>query len=118
MSSDVTNIDDAENDVIHATVNGDPKTPKYEPGDTLMRTLRRAGHSEIKNGCSEGICGSCNILYGENQVVRSCLIPTEQYDGEDLVTAKGLVRDDGSLHPVQDEFLDHGPPSVGSASPG
>lgn len=118
MATDEARTKDVDGGRVDVTVNGKPVTLEYEPGETLMRTLRRAGYTEIKNGCSEGVCGSCNVFYGDNQIVRSCLVPTEQYDGEDLVTAKGIVRDNGTLHPVQQEFLDFGAAQCGFCIPG
>lgn len=105
-------------DVITLTVNGERETLPYKEGEPLMRTLRRAGYTEIKNGCSEGVCGSCNVLYGDNQISRSCLVPAEQYAGEDIVTAKGVGGDDGMLHPVQEELLDSGGAQCGFCIPG
>jgi carbon-monoxide dehydrogenase small subunit len=105
-------------ETIAATINDEPEELDYSEGDSLMDALRRAGYYSVKNGCSEGVCGSCNVLYGENQIVRSCLVPAEQYEGENLTTAEGLVDDDGTLHPVQQEFLNHGAAQCGFCIPG
>lgn len=91
---------------------------EYEEGESLMKVLRREGYYSVKNGCSEGVCGSCNVMYGDNQIVRSCLVPAERYDDEELTTAEGLVDDDGTLHPLQEEFLEFGAAQCGFCIPG
>lgn len=113
-------MDSAEHpsETITVDVDGEREVFEFDAGATLMEVLRANGHYSVKNGCSEGTCGSCNVLYGDNQMVRSCLVPAEQYDGEELTTAKGLVADDGSLHPLQEEFLDHGAAQCGFCIPG
>jgi len=107
-----------EEETIDVTVNGRSASLEYKEGDTLMKTLRREGYYSVKNGCSEGVCGACNVIYGDNQVVRSCLVSAEQYDGEELTTAEGLVDEDGSLHPLQEEFLEFGAAQCGFCIPG
>lgn len=108
----------SEPHAIDVVVDGERQTLEHQEGDSLMRVLRKHGHYSVKNGCSEGVCGSCNVMYGDNQIVRSCLVPAEKYDGETLTTAKGLVGEDGSLHPLQEEFLNHGAAQCGFCIPG
>lgn len=112
----MTNAETQE--TLELTVNGEDVTLEHQEGDTLMKLLRRAGYYSIKNGCSEGVCGSCNVLFGDNQITRSCLVPAEQFEGEQITTAKGLVDDDGNLHPVQQEFLNYGAAQCGFCIPG
>lgn len=106
------------NNMIDVVIDDREETLEFENGASLMQALRQNGHYSVKNGCSEGICGACNVIYGENQIVRSCLVPAERYDGEELTTSEGLVDDDGSLHPLQREFLDHGAAQCGFCIPG
>lgn len=103
---------------IDVVVDGESETIRIKEDETLMSALRRAGHYSVVNGCSEGVCGACNVMYGENQIIRSCLVPAERYDGEELTTAKGLVGDDGELHPIQQAFLDFGAAQCGFCIPG
>lgn len=114
----VSVMSEQRSDTISVTVNGEDRELEYHEGDTLMAVLRRAGYYSVKNGCSEGVCGACNVLYGENQIVRSCLVPADKYEGEELTTSKGLVDEDGTLHPVQQEFLNHGAAQCGFCIPG
>ncbi|WP_227377715.1 (2Fe-2S)-binding protein [Haladaptatus halobius] len=103
---------------IDVVVNGENEKLEFDEGESLMAALRRAGYYSVKNGCSEGVCGACNVLYGENQIVRSCLVPAERYEGEELTTAEGLVSEDGELHPLQEEFLNYGAAQCGFCIPG
>lgn len=103
---------------ISVEVNGNDEVIRLDEGSSLMNALRSAGYYGVKNGCSEGVCGSCNVMYGDDQIVRSCLVPAEKYDGEQITTARGLVGDDGTLHPVQDEFLNYGAAQCGFCIPG
>lgn len=108
----------SDENTIDVVLNGNRETLEYEEGESLMKVLRRHGYYSVKNGCSEGVCGSCNVMYGENQIVRSCLVPAEKYDDEELTTAAGLVDEDGALHPLQQEFLKHGAAQCGFCIPG
>lgn len=109
---------EAEEETLDVTIDGESVSLEYEEDDTLMEALRRAGYYSVKNGCSEGVCGACNVMYGDNQIVRSCLVPAERYDDEELMTAEGLVDEDGNLHPIQEEFLDFGAAQCGFCIPG
>lgn len=57
-------------------------------------------------GCGAGICGACTILAG-GSAIRSCQTTLKAIAGQNLVTIEGLARD-GTLHPLQQAFLDHG----------
>lgn len=103
---------------IHVDINGDGERLDIEPGETLMSSLRRAGHYSVKNGCDEGVCGSCNVILGDRGLTRSCLVPAASCDGDDVMTVEGLLDDDGDLHPLQEEFLDRGAAQCGYCIPG
>lgn len=105
-------------ETIDVVIDEEPETLEFRKGESLMKALRRAGHYSVLNGCSEGVCGACNVMYGDNQIVRSCLVSAEKYDGEELTTARGLTGEDGSLSPVQEEFLDFGAAQCGFCIPG
>lgn len=83
-----------------------------------MSSLRRAGHYSVKNGCDEGVCGACNVILGEGGLTKSCLVPAASCDGKEVMTVKGLLDDEGDLHPLQEEFLDRGAAQCGFCIPG
>ncbi|ELY86220.1 (2Fe-2S)-binding protein [Natrialba taiwanensis] len=103
---------------IHVRINGEREQHDIEHGETLMASLRRAGHYSVKNGCDEGVCGACNVILGERGLTRSCLVPAASCDGADVMTVEGLLDDAGNLHPLQEEFLEHGAAQCGYCIPG
>ena len=105
---------------VHLTVDGDSRTLKFDEGCSLMEALRQNGIDSVLNGCTEGVCGACNVINEDTGgVVRSCLFPAERFDGATVTTAAGLVDDEtGELHPVQAAFLDHGAAQCGFCIPG
>ncbi|GAA0303188.1 (2Fe-2S)-binding protein [Halarchaeum salinum] len=109
---------DKPTDSIRVGINGEMDVLDVEPGATLMESLRSTGHYEVKNGCDEGVCGSCNVLLNDGELTRSCLTPAARCDGADITTVKGLLDDDGDLHPLQEEFLEHGAAQCGFCIPG
>ena len=69
-----------------------------------------------KESCGTGDCGACTILVdGETRL--SCLMLAAQLEGRDIMTIEGLSQD-GSLHPVQSAFVEHGAVQCGFCSPG
>lgn len=105
-------------DSVRVTVNGDEKHLPVDAGETLMEALRSAGYYGVKNGCDEGVCGACNVILGDGEVTRSCLVPAAACDGKEVMTVAGLAGDDGELHPLQEEFLEHGAAQCGFCIPG
>jgi aerobic carbon-monoxide dehydrogenase small subunit len=102
---------------LRVTVNGREAIIETLPGDTLLDALRRAGVTETKLGCGEGVCGACCVLL-DDEPVSSCLILVEQADGARITTVRGLTRGADALHPLQDAFLDHAAAQCGFCTPG
>lgn len=67
-------------------------------------------------GCGEGVCGSCTLLVDGRQV-RSCLILAAQVDGCSVLTVEGLATH-GSLHPLQQAFIECGAIQCGFCTSG
>ena len=60
-----------------------------------------------KYGCGEGICGACTVRV-DGKAVRSCKTALKGVAGKQVVTIEGLAATAGSLHPLQQAFIDHG----------
>ncbi|MDE7218427.1 MAG: selenium-dependent xanthine dehydrogenase [Oscillospiraceae bacterium] len=70
------------------TVNG--KTVSTEKNQKLIRFLRdELRLTSVKDGCSEGACGTCTILV-DGKAVRACVFTTDKMDGKSIVTTEGL----------------------------
>ena len=69
-----------------------------------------------KYGCGEGRCGACTVLI-DGRRVNSCLTLAVMKDGAKITTVEGLATD-GSLHPLQQAFIDHDAFQCGYCTPG
>ena len=71
------------------TVNG--RTVRAEHNQKLLRFLRDTLHlTSVKDGCSEGACGTCTVLV-DGKATRACVVWTEKLEGKSVVTAEGLT---------------------------
>lgn len=89
-----------------------------QPNTSLLQALRDSfGAIEVKYGCGEGVCGTCTVLL-DGEPVNACLMFAVQARDRSVVTLKGLLADDGELHPLQRSFLEHGGSQCGFCTPG
>jgi aerobic-type carbon monoxide dehydrogenase small subunit (CoxS/CutS family) len=90
-------------------VNGSRMSVSDEWADeTLLMVLReQLGLTGAKFGCGSGECGTC-VVHIDGAARRSCLTTAREAAGKRIVTIEGLARRDGSLHPVQQAWLDEG----------
>jgi isoquinoline 1-oxidoreductase alpha subunit len=86
-------------------VNGKTYQVADEPDRPLLWVLRdELGLTGTKFGCGVGICGSCEI-HLDGTAVRSCITSLSAARDKAIRTIEGLAQD-GTLHPVQQAFLD------------
>jgi aerobic-type carbon monoxide dehydrogenase small subunit (CoxS/CutS family) len=69
-----------------------------------------------KYGCGEGQCASCTVLI-DGQATRACITKVGTVAGKRIVTIEGLAPS-GSLHPVQQAFIDADALQCGWCTPG
>jgi aerobic-type carbon monoxide dehydrogenase small subunit (CoxS/CutS family) len=87
------------------------------PNRTLLEVLRDDLHlTGTKEGCGEGVCGSCTVLV-DGAPVRSCLTLAVAAQGKEITTIEGL-REGEKLHPIQEAFVNHHAIQCGFCSPG
>lgn len=102
---------------LSLTVNGEPVSLEINPFSTLLEILRDDLElTGSKMGCGEGECGACSVIL-DGRVVNSCLILAAECEGGDLLTIEGL-ESGGSLHPIQQAFIDYGAVQCGFCTPG
>ena len=104
--------------LISINVNGKDRRVDVIPQETLANTLRlKLGLTGTKLGCDRGECGACTILVDEVPVY-GCSTLTHNVRGRKITTVEGLQAPDGSLHPVQQAFVDELGPQCGFCTPG
>ena len=102
---------------IRLSVNGKALSVDTEPERPLLEVLREdLGLTGTKYGCGEGQCGSCTVLL-DGQPTVSCVTTVRAAEGRKIVTIEGLA-EGGTLHPVQQAFLDEGAVQCGYCRPG
>ena len=103
--------------IIELTVNGAPRSVEITPSMRLLDMLRNVlGLTSVKEGCSEGECGACTVLL-DGKAVTSCTVLAVQARGKSIVTIEGLSSD-GTLHPIQQAFVNHDAIQCGFCTPG
>ena len=91
---------------VALTINGKQTRLSVAPWTTLLDALRdRLDLTGTKKGCDHGQCGACTVLVNGRRIV-SCLTFAVMQDGAEITTVEGLAAN-GSLHPVQQAFIDH-----------
>jgi len=91
---------------VELTVNGTGHTLSLDPRSTLLDVLReQLDLTGTKKGCDQGQCGACTVLVDGRRVL-ACLTLAVMKDGAAVTTIEGLGND-GTLHPLQQAFIDH-----------
>jgi carbon-monoxide dehydrogenase small subunit len=96
------------NDIaISFTLNGKTQTLAVAPNVTLADLLRdRFSLTGCKVGCDEGVCGACTVIVN-GAPVSACNTFAFSVDDRSVTTIEGLTAA-GTLHRVQQAFLDSG----------
>ena len=89
------------------------------PPPTLLIYLLRGplGLTGTHQGCDTAQCGACTVLV-DGQAVKSCSVLALQVDGREVTTVEGLAARDGTLHPLQQAFMDCHGLQCGFCTPG
>lgn len=69
-------------------INGKPYS--VDKNTSLLRFLRdNLKLTSVKDGCSEGACGTCTILL-DGEAIKACTLTTENIEGKEVITVEGL----------------------------
>jgi len=102
---------------VQATINGEDVNFLCEPRQSLLEVLRDVlGMTGTKEGCNDGNCGACTVLF-DGRIVDSCLVLGVEIQGREVTTIEGLATADG-LHPIQQAFLENAALQCGICTPG
>ncbi len=104
--------------LVSLSVNGRTRRVDVLPQETLAHTLRyRLNLTGTKLACNRGECGACTVMLND-AANYSCSLLTHQIKGRDITTVEGLRSADGTLHPVQQAFVEELAPQCGFCTPG
>jgi xanthine dehydrogenase YagT iron-sulfur-binding subunit len=102
---------------LRATINGRKVEATIDPRTSLLDFLReRLALTGAKKGCDHGQCGACTV-HIDGRRVASCLTLAAKVEGREVLTIEGLSSN-GSLHPMQQAFIDHDALQCGYCTPG
>ena len=110
-------LSDWDGNILRTTINNEAMEFGGKMEGTLLNFIReRVGYTGSKPGCEEGECGACTI-HMDGKAVVSCLVPVPRAHHARITTIEGLA-EEGQLHRVQEEFINHGAVQCGYCTPG
>ncbi len=99
------------------TINNEEHEVFIYPHRTLLQVLRDDLQlTGTKESCNDGACGCCTVLL-DGLPARSCLMLALDAQGREITTIEGLAHQ-GTLHPLQEAFVEHHAIQCGFCSPG
>ena len=104
---------------LHITckINGQETEFLCEARQSLLEALRdELKLTGAKEGCNNGNCGACNVIF-DGRLVNSCLVMAAEVQGRTVTTIEGVANKDG-LHPIQQCFLEGAALQCGICTPG
>jgi aerobic-type carbon monoxide dehydrogenase small subunit (CoxS/CutS family) len=103
---------------IQFYLNGKSQQVDCEPADTLAEVLRnQLNLNGTKVSCEVQVCGACTVLVNKLPV-SACTYLAYEARGKNVTTIEGLEKADGSLHPLQQAFIDEFAFQCGYCTPG
>ena len=101
----------------HLNINGRSQQVDVDPRTPLLWVLRDAiGLTGTKYGCGIAQCGACTV-HIDGVATRSCSVPISALGAKKVTTIEGLAAD-GTLHKVQQAWIDNDVPQCGYCQSG
>jgi xanthine dehydrogenase YagT iron-sulfur-binding subunit len=99
------------------TINGKKYKANLEPRVTLLDALRDTFDlTGAKRVCDKAECGACTVLL-EDKAVYACSILAIEAQGRKITTVESFAHE-GTLHPIQQAFVDNDASQCGFCTPG
>ena len=103
--------------VVRCEINGEEREVLADGCDTLLDLLRdRIGLTGTKEGCGNGNCGTCTVLF-DGEPVNACLVLAGEASGVRITTIEGIANGN-VLDAVQQALVTHGGTQCGFCTPG
>jgi isoquinoline 1-oxidoreductase subunit alpha len=103
--------------MVSLNVNGKSYQADVDPRTPLLWVLRDAiGLTGTKYGCGIAQCGACTV-HIDGVATRSCSVPISALGSKKVTTIEGLAAN-GSLHEVQQAWIDNDVPQCGYCQSG
>ncbi len=102
---------------VQTRINGEDTEFLCEARQSLLEVLRDVlSLTGTKEGCNDGNCGACTVMF-DGRIVDSCCVLGVEAQGKDMTTIEG-VADANGLHPIQQAFLENAALQCGICTPG
>lgn len=86
--------------------------------ENLLTVLREhLGLPGTRFSCGIGQCGAC-VVHVDGVPISSCLVPVIEVANKTVLTIEGLAAEDGTLHPLQQAWVDESVPQCGYCQSG
>ena len=103
--------------MMSLNVNGKSYQADVDPRTPLLWVLRDTlGLTGTKYGCGIAQCGACTV-HIDGAATRSCSVPVGSVEGAQITTIEGLAAN-GTLHKVQQAWIDNDVPQCGYCQSG
>lgn len=86
--------------------------------ENLLTVLREHfGLVGTRFSCGIGQCGAC-LVHIDGAPTSSCLVPVADAQDKEVLTIEGLAAEDGTLHPLQQAWIEASVPQCGYCQSG